>query len=731
MAKNIGATLSLKNGNFFTNIKSATSAVGGLKSALGGGTNALKTHGKAADSVGGRLKSLAGRVVGVVAAYASVSAIKNFGSACLEAANKATEANTRLNTIMAQIPGNTDAMTDSVRNYASELSKVTTIGGSAQKYGASQLASFQMSAESIKTLMPQLDNLAVAQYGVNVSSDQMVAAANMIGKAYAGQTGAMTRAGVVMTAEQANLIKTGDEATKTATLVAVLQQNFGNLAKEMAKTPEGALLRAKNSVGALKVKIGSELQPVMTSALNYIAGKMPSVENAIERGIGSAKSIYERIKPALNGLKSEFGNLGGAVRNAFSGVDTGGFTEKVGGILSTTINITSGAINGLSKVITFVKEHWSIITPILKGVLAGFLAYKALSGVATIISGVGTAISAVGGIMTFVTSPIGVVIIAIGALVAGFMYCWNKFEGFRNFWKGAWNGIKNVVGAAKETISEKLGNIKSAYEEHGGGIKGVIFASMEGVKEYYTAGFTFINKLTGGKLSGIADEVRSRLGNIKSAYEEHGGGIKGVIFASMEGVKEYFTAGFTFIDKLTGGKLSGIVDKVRSKLGEVKSWFSNIFNTIHDTVVSVFDKISKKISDIWDGIKSLIKTPHIEQTGTFSIAGINTPIPKFGLKWYANGGIMTRPTAFAQTGFTTHVGGEHGAEAILPLKPFWDRIDRALKSRGGTDKGKRGGNNITINLNVTIPPGENNPENMADELINVIVPKLKMQLANL
>ncbi len=45
-------------------------------------------------------------------------------------------------------------------------------------------------------------------------------------------------------------------------------------------------------------------------------------------------------------------------------------------------------------------------------------------------------------------------------------------------------------------MKEKLGNMKAAYEEHGGGIKGVAAAAVEGVKGYYTAGFTFIDNLT-------------------------------------------------------------------------------------------------------------------------------------------------------------------------------------------------------------------------------------------
>ena len=87
---------------------------------------------------------------------------------------------------------------------------------------------------------------------------------------------------------------------------------------------------------------------------------------------------------------------------------------------------------------------------------------------------------------------------------------------------------------------------------------------------------------------------------------------------------------------------------------------------------------------------------------------------------------MTRPTMFGMSGSTAHVGGEAGAEAILPLKPFWDKLDKALKQ-----KNESGRNSINIDLDVNINADNRNPEDLADQVINAFVPKLKMAMANL
>ena len=99
----------------------------------------------------------------------------------------------------------------------------------------------------------------------------MIQAANMLGKAYSGQTGALTRAGVVLSDTQAKIIKSGTDAQKTAALVEVLTQNFGNLAGEMANTKEGQLVRIKNSIGGIKTMVGNKLLPVVAEVTGFIA----------------------------------------------------------------------------------------------------------------------------------------------------------------------------------------------------------------------------------------------------------------------------------------------------------------------------------------------------------------------------------------------------------------------------------------------------------------------------
>ena len=139
----------------------------------------------------------------------------------------------------------------------------------------------------------------------------------------------------------------------------------------------------------------------------------------------------------------------------------------------------------------------------------------------------------------------------------------------------------------------------------------------------------------------------------------------------------------------------------------------------------MFTKISDTVSSVWDKIKSLLKAPKIVQTGTVTVMGVDTPIPKFGLDWNAKGGIMTRPTAFGFANGKIQMGGEAGAEAILPLRTFWDNLSRYIA------ESNKGGNSITNDIKIVINADNRTADEIADDVINVIVPKIQKCMANM
>ena len=115
-----------------------------------------------------------------------------------------------------------------------------------------------------------------------------------------------------------------------------------------------------------------------------------------------------------------------------------------------------------------------------------------------------------------------------------------------------------------------------------------------------------------------------------------------------------------------------VVSKIRSGLSTVWDVITSPFRKAKETLDGVIAKIKGlfplKLGKIFDGIK----LPHFKIKGgkiPWGIGGAGEA-PSVSVEWYAQGGIMTKPTLFG--------GGEAGAEAIMPLDPFWARMDRLV-----------------------------------------------------
>ncbi|HEL1692916.1 TPA: phage tail tape measure protein [Streptococcus suis] len=159
---------------------------------------------------------------------------------------------------------------------------------------------------------------------------------------------------------------------------------------------------------------------------------------------------------------------------------------------------------------------------------------------------------------------------------------------------------------------------------------------------------------------------------------------------------------------------SGLVSTGSNLFNNLSSTISGIFNGILSTASNIWNSIKSTISNTIDGAKNAVtnginaiknlfnfqfKWPHIPLPH-FSISGSINPLdwlkgglPKIGVEWYAKGGIMTKPTLFGMNGNRAMVGGEAGAEAILPLnKSTLGAIGQSIANTMNTS------NNININF---------------------------------
>lgn len=369
--------------------------------------------------------------------------------------------------------------------------------------------------------------------------------------------------------------------------------------------------------------------------------------------LGSGTGVATEMANAINETEPErFERLTQRIQNV---------KESIGNSLLPTVNdlMSKGEVV-LSKVALWIEENQELVKVIMLIALAigGFLAVAGT--IAVVVGGAGLAITKaistfkmlkagfllvrgaltplIGSVWSFtaalLANPVTWVVIGIVALVAAIVLLYNKCEWFRNLvnnilnffreklgaafetakavFSGIGNVIGSVMGAARDTVAEKLDNMRAAYESHGGGIRGAAAAAIEGVKGIYTAGFTFLDNLTGGKLTEIKDKFVSGVVNIASGVRER-----------FESVRAAFTAGLNNVKSTISGAVSWFFDSGRKVISTFTNGIKSAFTGAVDAVKGGLQRIRNMLpfSDAKEGPLSTL-TLSGQRTMTTYASGI-------------------------------------------------------------------------------------------------------------
>ncbi|MDD3251914.1 MAG: hypothetical protein PHV18_05070 [Lachnospiraceae bacterium] len=281
----------------------------------------------------GAATGLGGKIKQMVGAYAGVRGIRmgvQFVADTISLQNVQNEAETKLGAIMQQRMGASPAEIQSIKALTAAQQGLGVVGDEVQLSGAQQLATFINSSDALSTLIPAMNNLAVQQNGVNVNTQDAINIGNMMGKVMQGQVGALTRVGVTFTDAQEQVLKYGNEQERAAMLAQVITDNVSNMNEIMASTPQGQIQQMANTWGDIKETIGAKLYPAVMRFFKALNSNMPQAENLI---------------------------------------------MGVAGALNVVITVLSWLVDGVGAVVGFFQSNWSMIEPIIWGIVGALTIY--------------------------------------------------------------------------------------------------------------------------------------------------------------------------------------------------------------------------------------------------------------------------------------------------------------------------------------------------------------------
>ena len=374
------------------------------------------------------------------------------------------------------------------------------------------------------------------------------------------------------------------------------------------------------------------------AAFNQAVAEGGNVEEAFSAALGEMSTEQERssaITATLNGLYSEAGvKYNEMTASQQAARDATNQMEQAQAALGAAIepvttawtNMKANALQwlvdtglpGLQTGWQWVQDNLPTVLTIVTGLTAAWLAF---GGAQTLLNAVQTAGIAIQTALNVVmnANPIGLIILAITALVAGFMLLWNNCEGFRNFWIGLWENIKTILEPVIEWIKQAFSVAWEAIKAAWDYVKPYFAALWESIKIV----FSVVKEVLGAYFSAAWEGIKAVWDIAKSYFSLVWEGIKAVFSVVKTWFEGMFKTAWEAIkviwDAVTG-YFSAIWDTIKGIFAVVKAVLSGNWEDAWEAIKGIVDTWASYFSGIWDGIKSVFASVKEWFSNTFSAA---------------------------------------------------------------------------------------------------------------
>lgn len=232
----------------------------------------LGTLGKQVDTnLGSKFKSVMPSFKGIaVAGTAAFTAVSAALYKSVQAAIDQEAEQNRLRQILKTTTNATDDQIDSLNKQAQALQNVGVVSAGTTSVVQAQLATFDLSVDTIKTLTPAILDYVTAEKGASATADDFKSSTNGLAQALQGNFASLTKTGFVLDDATKKTIESGTESERAAALVAVLGSTYEGFNASLRDTPEGQIQALQNDFNDLSTAVGLALLPALASTIGFL-----------------------------------------------------------------------------------------------------------------------------------------------------------------------------------------------------------------------------------------------------------------------------------------------------------------------------------------------------------------------------------------------------------------------------------------------------------------------------
>lgn len=335
---------------------------------------------------------------------------------------------------------------------------------------------------------------------------------------------------------------------------------------------EAAAMFGRQLETGLLIPLGQKLLPTFNEMGQWMTDNRPQIEAfgaALGDNIGKA---IEFVSTKAQELWPQIKSIGETILETGKAFVTWqGFLPTVMGLVGaiTLYKTTVGAV-------TAVTQAWTAIQAIKNGVL---VVYRGIvTGINAVTKGWAAVQLALNAAMY--ANPIGLIVLAVVALIGVFVLAYKRSDKFRAIIDKAWAGIKVAAGVALKFFTETI-------------------------PKGFNVVVNFIKTWGGRFLSFLVNPVKTGVDLVKQHWDK----IKGFAVTVFNGIIDFLREWGPVLLAALMGPTGIAVALVIKYWDKIKATTVSVFNSVKTTISNAWDSIKNKVittgSNIWTDIKGV------------------------------------------------------------------------------------------------------------------------------
>lgn len=463
----------------------------------------------------------------------------------------------------------------------------------------------------------------------------------------------------------------------------IVERSEGTVENTFNETQD-ASDRVKLAFQGMKVSLGETVSEIVDKYGPDIERAVGKITPVIQKGISW---IASNIPPVIEKVKGAFDAIAPVVQSVHDKI------KPIFDDVSRRIKVAFG----------WIIDNKNAIVAALASIVAGFVAFKAVSFIQSIPAILTALRTAILGVNTaLAANPVGIVIAAIAGLVAAFVLLWNKSETFRNFWIGLWDKIKRTVQPVIDWITGAFRKLWDVAKPIFDKIKGTASDAFRDISEVFASAW---------------EAIKAAWDLVYPYFEAIWNGIKRVFEAVAPVLKAYFEAAWEWIKLVWDVAVkyfSMIWENIKVVFSAVKKTFVAWFSAAWEGIKFIWDTVTGYFKMVWENIKLIFKAVKAVLSGDFfgaweAIKGIWDNVKTyFSGVWDGIKGVFSKVGSFFTTAFSeawNAVKGIFGNVGAF-FSGIWDTIKERFTSIG-TKIGDAVGGAFKLAINAVLSTVEN------------------------